>query len=47
MPRAIKIQQINKIQQITEKTVVIVLTTGICLILVSAAMEVPVQLVLP
>jgi hypothetical protein len=41
MPRAIKVQQI------TEKTVVIVLTAGICLMLVSAGMEVPIKLVLP
>ena len=41
MPRAIKVQQI------TEKTVVIVLTTAICLILISAAMDVPIKLVLP
>jgi hypothetical protein len=41
MPRAIKVQQI------TEKTVVIVLTTGICLMLVSAGMEVTIKLVLP
>jgi hypothetical protein len=41
MPRTIRIEQI------TEITVVIVLTTAICLILISAAMDVPIKLVLP
>jgi hypothetical protein len=41
MPRTIRIEQI------TEITVVIVLTIGVCLILISAAMDVPIKLVLP
>jgi hypothetical protein len=41
MPRTIRIEQI------TEITVVIVLATAICLILISAAMDVPIKLVLP
>jgi hypothetical protein len=42
MPRAIIIRQ-----QITERIVVIVLAAAICLILVSAVMDVPIKLVLP
>jgi hypothetical protein len=41
MPRAINIQQI------TERIVVIVLATAICLILISAVMDVPIKLDLP
>jgi hypothetical protein len=41
MPRTIRFEQI------TEITVVIVLTTAICLILISATMDVPIKLVLP
>ena len=41
MPRAVNIPQI------TERIVVIVLAAAICLILISAVMEVPIKLVLP
>jgi hypothetical protein len=48
MPRAINIQQkIAERQQITERIVAIVLAAAICLILVSAVMEVPIKLVVP
>jgi hypothetical protein len=48
MPRAINIQQkLIERQQITERIVAIVLAAAICLILVSAVMEVPIRLVLP
>jgi hypothetical protein len=48
MPRAINVQQkIVERQQITERIVAIVLAAAICLILVSAVMEVPIKLVVP
>ncbi|MGC2826523.1 MAG: hypothetical protein WA322_20215 [Pseudolabrys sp.] len=48
MPRAINIQQqLSERQQITERVVAIVLAAAICLILVSAVMDVPIKLVLP
>ena len=48
MPRAINIQQqLTERQQITERIVAIVLAAAICLILVSAVMDVPIKLVLP
>jgi hypothetical protein len=48
MPRAINIQQqITERQQVTERIVAIVLAAAICLILVSAVMDVPIKLVLP
>jgi hypothetical protein len=48
MPRAINIQQkITERQQITERIVAIVLAAAICLILVSAVMDVPIKLLLP
>jgi hypothetical protein len=48
MPRAINIQQqLTERQQITERIVAIVLAAAICLILVSAVMDMPIKLVLP
>ncbi len=48
MPRAINMQQkLIERQQITERIVAIVLAAAICLIVVSAVMEVPIKLVLP
>jgi hypothetical protein len=48
MPRAINIQQqITERQQVTERIVAIVLAAAICLILVTAVMDVPIKLVLP
>ncbi|HEX9070516.1 MAG TPA: hypothetical protein VF852_01045 [Pseudolabrys sp.] len=48
MPGAINIQQqLTERQQVTERIVAIVLAAAICLILVSAVMEVPIKLVLP
>ena len=48
MPRAINIQQqLSERQQIAERVVAIVLAAAICLILVSAVMDVPIKLVLP
>ena len=48
MPRAINIQQqITERQQVTERIVAIVLAAAICLILVSAVMDLPIKLVLP
>lgn len=48
MPRAINIQQqITERQQVTERIVAIVLAAAICLILVSAVMDMPIKLALP
>jgi hypothetical protein len=48
VPRAINIQEkITDRQQVPERIVAIVLAAAICLILVSAVMEVPIKLVVP
>ena len=46
MPRTI-VQRITERQQTTERIVAIVLAAAICLILVSAVMDLPIKLVLP
>ncbi len=48
MPRAINIHElITERQQVTERIVAIVLAASICLILVSAVMDMPTKIALP